>query len=106
MNSIVFQIPTTDPGYNPANGTFTISLQKRIATDHQPGVRRRHDRSKLSSDSRRMVVIDGQGVKAPADGLDLEGNADGSTIDGLEIVNFSGGSGGNWWQRNHHRDGE
>jgi hypothetical protein len=96
LNSIDFQIPTTDPGYNPANGTFTFSLQSVLPPITNPAfVDGTTEATFLGQPA--LVVIDGQGIKAPADGLDLEGHADGSTIYGLKIVNFSGlgGSGGN-----------
>ena len=95
VNSIVFQIPTTDPGYNPVNRTFTISL----APDGDPLPPITNPTFvDGTTEKPAIVVIDGQGVPAPADGLDLEGNADGSTIQGLEIINFAAtatGSGGN-----------
>lgn len=95
LNSIVFQIPATDPGYNPADETLTISLQSALPPITNPAFVDGTTEAEFIGRP-AIVVIDGQGVTAPADGLDLEGNADGSTIDGLEIVNFShsGANGG------------
>jgi hypothetical protein len=96
LNTIIFQVPTTDPNYNPANGTFTIRLDDiALPPITNPAfVDGTTEASFIGQPA--LVVINGQDVLAPADGLDLEGNADGSTILGLEIVNFrdAGGTGG------------
>ena len=86
LNSIVFQIPVSDPGYNPVDGTFTFSLQNPLPAIRNPTFV--DGTTEASVVQPAQLVIDGTGVPAGFDGLDLDGNSDGSTIDGLEIVNF------------------
>ena len=73
LNSIVFQIPTTDPNYNPAKGTFTISPDDIALPPitNPTFVDGTTEASFIGQPA--LVVIDGQGVQAPADGLDLDG---------------------------------
>ena len=87
VNSIVFHVPTTDPGFNPAAGTVTFSLDSALPPITNPAL---VDGTTEATFIGRpaQVVIDGSDVPPGFDGLDLTGNADGSTIAGLEIVNF------------------
>ncbi len=90
QNSIVFQIPKSDPGYNAATGTFTIRPQHELPPITSPAfVDGLSEAAFLGEPA--LVVIDGSELKV-ADGLTLAPSSAGSTIDGLEIANF-GGSG-------------
>ena len=81
-NRITFKIPTTDPGYNAATGTWTIQVEgsplpaliRPVVLDgtSQPGYA-----------GTPVVEIDANGTSA---GLTLNSGSDGSAIEGLSIV--------------------
>jgi large repetitive protein len=88
-NSIIFEILKSDPGYNRANGTFTISLTSELPQITSPVLIDGTTESAFIGGP-ALVVIDGAEIKGPADGLTLAPSAPASTIDGLEIENFDG----------------
>ncbi|MFI5459139.1 MAG: Ig-like domain repeat protein [Isosphaerales bacterium] len=92
-NTIGFNIPTTDPGYNPATGVWTIAVQSALPTIStnaaiingysQPGASKntlaQGDNAKLA------VAINGKTAGA-IDGLTID--QQGSQVLGLDIENF------------------
>ena len=88
-DSIVFEIPKTDPGYNPANGTFTIHPQTELPQITSPVVLDGTTEATFLGEP-ALVVIDGKDIKGPANGLTLARGSDGSTIQDLNIVSFMG----------------
>lgn len=95
QNSIAFDIPATDPGYNSITNTCTFSPSSALPPITNPTIVDGTTQPILNG-QRPLIVIDGHAVKAPADGLIVADHADGSTIRGLEIIHFSGtgGAGG------------
>ena len=61
-NSILFQIPATDPGYNPANGTFTITPQGNLPAITRPVFLDGTSES-VSLGQPALVVINGSSLK-------------------------------------------
>ena len=57
-NSILFQIPKSDPGYNPANGTFTISPMEGLPPITKPVLLDGTSESTFLGEP-ALVVIDG-----------------------------------------------
>jgi parallel beta-helix repeat protein len=91
MNTISFNIPTTDPGYNAATGVWTIALQSElpaINTDaviingySQPGAL---ENTLAQGDNAKLTIaLDGVGA---ANGLTIE--QPGSQVFGLDIEHF------------------
>ena len=87
-NTIDFQIPTSDPGYNPANSTFTISPTSELPPITRPVILDGTSEAGFIGQP-AAIAIDGRAIKGSADGLILASGSDGSTIDGLEIAHFS-----------------
>ena len=88
-NSIVFNIPKSDPGYNPATGTFTISPVTELPQITNPVLIDGTTESSFLGEP-ALVEINGTRIKGPADGLIVAPAAPGSMIDGLEIASFDG----------------
>ena len=88
-NSIVFDIPKSDPGYNPANGTFTINLVSALPDITNQVLLDGTSESTFLGEP-ALVVIDGAGIKGPADGLIVAPSAPASVIEGVEVANFDG----------------
>jgi len=87
-DTIAFQIPTTDPNYNSTTNTWTITITSGnllqpitrpviLDATSQPGFA-----------GSPVIVIDGNGLSG--DGLQLGTGSGGSTIKGLDIVDFVG----------------
>src|SRR5262249_54239969 len=89
LNKIVFNIPTTDPGYDPAKGTFTTTLSTALPDIIRPVFIDGTSESKFLGQI-ALVVINGSKLNTPADGLTLDPSAPGSTILDLEIFGFNG----------------
>ncbi len=87
-NTILFQIPTTDPGFNPANGTFTIMPQGDLPAISRPVIIDGTSES-TSIGQPALIVLNGSSLKV-TNGLNLAQGSDGSTIDGLEITSVVG----------------
>jgi len=94
-DSISFNIPPSDPGYDPATGTFTIALASalpaltgptQIDGYTQPGARANRSGAGEASDAILRIGLDGS--KVSGDGLYVAGG--GSTIRGLMIRRFDG----------------
>ena len=92
-DTITFNIPTTDPNYNPSNGSFTLTPDSALpAITHpviidgysQPGAR---PNTLLRGDN-AVVLIELNGQQLAANGLSLLAND--STIRGLAINSFLG----------------
>src|SRR5262249_22806080 len=93
-NTIDFNIPTTDPGYNAATGVWTIAPQSAlpaIATNvaiingySQPGASKN---TLPQGDNARLTIA----LKGPfgSDGLTI--GQQGSKVSGLDIANFASG---------------
>ena len=88
-NSIVFQIPKSDSGYNPASGTFTFHLSSQLPPITRPALIDGTTESAFLGGP-ALLVIDGSQIKKPGDGLTLDPSAPGSTILDLEILGFDG----------------
>ncbi len=88
-NSIVFEIPKSDPGYNPANGTFTINLVSELPDISNQVLLDGTSESTFLGEP-ALVVIDGASIKGPANGLIVAPSAPASTIEGVEVANFDG----------------
>ncbi len=88
-NSIVFEIPKSDPGYNPAKGTFTITLVSELPDISNQVLLDGTSESTFLGEP-ALVVIDGASIKGPANGLIVAPNAPASTIEGVEVANFDG----------------
>lgn len=109
---MAFAVPTTDPGYNPATGTFTIaplsalpSITNSVVIDGytQPGARP----NTLSEGDNAVLKVQLDGVSAGAgvNGLTISGTN--VTVQGLNIASFGGnaidltGAGGDTIQGNY-----
>ena len=94
---IEFDLPTTDPGYNPTTGTWTITLDPPLPTitstvvidgTTQPGY---YSQAAINpSDPAPVILINGDGISG--DGLTLAPGSGGSVIKGLAIFGFTGGA--------------
>src|SRR5262245_44718017 len=71
LNKIVFNIPTTDPGYDPANGTFTTTLSTALPNIVRPVFIDGTSESKFLGQF-ALIVVNGSKLNAPADGLTLD----------------------------------
>jgi hypothetical protein len=89
LNTVVFHIPTTDPGYDPAKGTFTTTLPNALPDIMRPVFIDGTSESKFLGQF-ALIVVSGSKLNAPADGLTLDPSAPGSTILDLEIFGFNG----------------
>jgi hypothetical protein len=89
LNTIVFHIPTTDPGYDPAKGTFTTTLSNALPNITRPVFIDGTSESKFLGQF-ALIVVSGRKLNVPADGLTLAQSAPGSTILDLEVVGFNG----------------
>ncbi|HEV3343846.1 MAG TPA: hypothetical protein VG125_25960, partial [Pirellulales bacterium] len=86
---INFAIPTTDPGYNPATGVWTIQMTNSIASLRITHPVTIDGTSQKPGHTLGPPVIDIDGTKAPGtDGLEFK--VGGNTVKGLIINNFSG----------------
>jgi hypothetical protein len=94
---IVFNIPTTDPGYNSTTGAFTIkptsalpTLTDSVVIDGytQPGAS--PNTLGIGDNAVLKIVLDGS-LAGPVDGLVMTGGN--STVRGLVVDNFGYGSG-------------
>ncbi len=97
LNLIDFKIPSTDPGYNPATGVWTIapkSALPAITTNganidgySQPGASQntlfRGDNAKLA------IAINGAGL-GTVNGLTINSGENTTQVSGLDIENFGG----------------
>ncbi len=88
-NSIVFNIPKSDPGYNPSTGTFTISPLSELPQITNSALIDGTSESTFLGEP-ALVLIDGSEIKGTADGLTVASSAPGSTIIDLEILGFDG----------------
>jgi hypothetical protein len=86
-NTIIFNIPKSDPGYNPSTGTFAISPQSELPQITSPVLIDGTSESTFLGEP-ALVVIDGNEIKGTADGLTVASSAPGSTIIDLEILGF------------------
>src|SRR5262249_50728072 len=89
LNKIVFNISTTDPGYDPAKGTFTTILSTALPDIMRPVFIDGTSESKFLSQF-ALIVVSGSKLNVPAAGLTLTQTAPGSTILDLEVVGFNG----------------
>lgn len=93
-DQIEFNIPTTDPGYDPVSATFKIApltelpaITEKILLDAltQPNA------SCASWPPNLLIELDGSNLSGPLDrGLVLQSAADGSTVRGFVINRFPG----------------
>jgi hypothetical protein len=88
-NTILFQIPTSDFGYDPTTGTFTIYPGVNLPAVTVPVVIDGTSESAFLGQP-AQIVINGSESPYPTDGLTLGAGSDGSTIDEIEIVQFTG----------------
>jgi trimeric autotransporter adhesin len=86
-DTIDFQLPASGPGYNPLNGTWTISLSAPLTTITHPVVLDATSQPGFTGSP--VIVLDGTGI-ASASGLVLGAKSDGSTIEGFDIIDFTG----------------
>ena len=89
VNSIIFNIPTTDSGYDPTTKTFTSDLTSELPPVTVPVTIDGTSESVFLGGT-ASIDIDGSGITGSADGLTLANGSDGSTIDGLGVLDFSG----------------
>lgn len=97
VNTITFNIPTTDPGYDAATGTFTIRAtsalpqirdQVIINGYSQPGATQ--NTLAAGNNANLKIVLDGSSAGSNTSGLMLGSGSTGSTIQGLVINRFTG----------------
>ena len=86
-STVTFNIPTTDPGYNPATSTFTIKLPAVLPAI---GVQETLDGTTESTFLGQTAFIEINGNGLAGDGLTLGTGSDGGTTVLLEIVDFAG----------------
>ena len=88
-DTIHFNIPTSDPGYDAVTGSWTITPSSTLSVNtsiiidgtSQPGFTR---------GGHPVIVLNGRNASA-SDGIDL--NTDGCTVEGLVINDFDQGAG-------------
>ena len=89
VNSIIFNIPTTDSGYDPTTKTFTSDLTGELPAVTVPVTIDGTSESAFLGATASVNIV-GSGITGSADGLTLANGSDGSTIDGLGVLDFSG----------------
>ncbi len=89
VNSIIFNIPTTDSGYDPTTKTFTSDLTSELPAVTVPVTIDGTSESAFLGATASVDIV-GSGITGSADGLTLASGSDGSTIDGLGVLDFSG----------------
>ena len=86
-NTIDFDIPTTDPGYNAGTGVWTIAVQSAL-----PGIAvpvTIDGTSQTGFSSTPVIDLDGTSAGTGVNGLALAAGSSGSQIVGLTIENFN-----------------
>jgi streptogramin lyase len=93
---ITFDIPTTDPGYNSATGTFLIQPQATLPAINEPVIIDGYSQPGASPNTLAVgdnavlpIVLDGS-QQTSSFGSALELEADNSTVRGLAMQNFNG----------------
>jgi len=86
---ITFNIPTSDPGYNPTTQTFTIGLTTALPAISTPVTIDGTTESQFLGQT-AYIAIDGSTISGAANGLHLASGSDDSDIFGLEVLGFSG----------------
>jgi hypothetical protein len=93
--AITFNIPIPtqpDKDYNPTTGVWTINLPSPLPEINVPVTI--DGTSQPGYNGTPIIEIDGSMINTSADGLKLSPNAKNSTIEGLDIVGFNGGTNG------------
>ncbi len=85
-DTIVFNIPTTDPGYDPATGAFTIQPNTGLPTITDPVVI--DGTTQPGSVGQPIIELDGRNTNIYTQGLRI--TAGNSTVRGLVINRFNG----------------
>jgi hypothetical protein len=88
-NTIDFAIPTTDPGYDPTTSTVSFFPGQTLSPITVPVTIDGTSESAYLG-QQTSVVIDGIEEDGSSDGLTLAYGSAGSTIEGLEILDFQG----------------
>ena len=86
-NTIDFDIPTSDPGYDSSGGVWTISLLSALPSISVPVTI--DGTSQTGYSTTPVIDLDGTSAGAGADGLSLAAGSAGSQILGLMIENFA-----------------
>ena len=90
--TISFNIPTSDLGYNATTGVYSIQPISGLTVLSRADITI-DGRSQVGFAGTPIIALDGRYLTASASGLQF--NANGDTVDGLDIENFLGGSGVN-----------
>ena len=85
---IAFQIPTSDPGYDPTANTWTIHLAGELDAITVPVVVDGTTQGPKGYTGKPLIVLAPQAGTSISDGFDLSGNSQGSTIAGLSLSGF------------------
>jgi len=97
-NTIDFNIPTSDPGFNATTQTWTlapasalpaISVPVVIDAYSQPGAAPDSNGPGLGDNAILKIELDGNNAGTAASGLTVTGSGGGSTISGLAISSFA-----------------
>jgi Ca2+-binding RTX toxin-like protein len=86
-NTITFDIPTTDPGYNATTGAYTINLQSGLPVITQTVTI--DGWSQTGFFETPIIELNGTGA-GNIDAVILDSGSSGSTIRGLSIIHFEG----------------
>jgi titin len=92
-NTIDFDIPTTDPGYDATTGVWTIQVHSQLPSITRPVL---IDGTQPGFSRSPIIVLDGSGIGPSSDGLLItsptpgSGGGSGSAVQGLVIVGFKG----------------
>jgi len=87
--TIAFNIPTTDPGYTSATGTWTIALESQALPAIGHGNVTLDGTTQLGSSSRPQIVLDGYNVyEAPGLSNGITITSAGNIVRGLTLMNF------------------
>ncbi|MFC1540089.1 kelch repeat-containing protein [Gemmatimonadota bacterium] len=85
-DTIVFEVPETDQGFNSDSGVYTIALQSALPDLSTPMILDGSSQPGFNGDP--IIALDGSGIAGVADGLKLTGGN--SVIRGFVIGNFDG----------------
>jgi len=88
LDEIRFNIPTTDPGYDPVTNTFLIQASSALPNISDPVILDGRTQAEFATVGRPVIELNGRSAGSLVDGLRITAGGSGSTIRGLVIVKF------------------